>query len=775
MSNDLQIIRQLEKVIGIELSEFEGEDGSLNETYQLDEHQNVTILHLDRAGLKAIPQLIFQLKGLMVLPLGWNKITRVPSGIRQLQCLTELSLYGNQLTELPKELWELENLTSLYLGNNQLKVLPPEIGKLKNLTELTLDSNQLRHLPPEIGKLKNLTRLYLDDNQLTDLPPEIGQLENLMELTLGSNQLTKLPPEIGRLKNLEILPLGWNQLAELPPEIGLLRKLDRFYCNNNPLKQPPPEIIKQGTNAIMEYLRQIHEQKTAQLVNEAKLILVGQGDVGKSCLANRLKYDAFQKGETTEGIDILSWKIPAPEPEEEEEIRLNVWDFGGQEIYHATHQFFLTKRSVYLLVWNARKARDYEHIYSWLHTIEAFAEDSPVILVMSKWNERDDDLNMKELKEKFPQIIDLYKVDSQDGRGIFALKETIQETAWSLPHMKTPWVSAWFRVREMLEKLGEAGRDYVAYKGFYQICQKEGLDKNQTDILDEYLHDLGVIIHFRDRATLSGVVILKPEWATDAVYKVLDTHSVRNRGGILLHSELEQVWESDRYPSSVFSLLLKLMNRFELAYELPDKKSHLVAELLPSTEPEFDWDDSDNLRFFYRYDFLPAGVMTRFIVLVHQTLESRPDGRHLCWREGAILRQDGTRAFVKVRPLEKLVDIRIRGPHRRKLLAVIWHKFRHINKSIKKVKITKEIPCNCSETCSHRFNYLQLLKGEGMGRESVDCPVSWQAVSLSSLLDRYQIKGNRVEDSGVVASPEVSSADEDIAASKGFFKKLFSK
>jgi hypothetical protein len=26
-------------------------------------------------------------------------------------------------------------------------------------------------------------------------------------------------------------------------------------------------------------------------------------------------------------------------------FRVNIWDFGGQQIYHATHQFFLTKRS----------------------------------------------------------------------------------------------------------------------------------------------------------------------------------------------------------------------------------------------------------------------------------------------------------------------------------------------------------------------------------------------------------------------------------------------
>jgi internalin A len=167
---------------------------------------------------------------------------------------------------------------------------------------------------------------------------------------------------------------------------------------------------------------------------------VGQGDVGKTCLAKRLIFDTFKKEETTQGIDILKCNINAPTAKQEE-IKLNVWDFGGQEIYHATHQFFLTKRSLYLLVWNARKSHDYENIYYWLHTIEAFGEDSPILLVMSKLNERDDDLNMKDLREKFPQIVGQYKVDSEDGTGIPALKENIRQTAWHLPHMRSPWPS----------------------------------------------------------------------------------------------------------------------------------------------------------------------------------------------------------------------------------------------------------------------------------------------------------------------------------------------
>jgi len=699
---------------------------------------NLTTLDLSGNQLTALPSEIVKLTNLTTLSLCGNQLTTLPPEIFKLTNLTTLDLSGNQLTVLPPEVFKLTNLTTLDLSGVKLTALPPEILKLTNLTTLNLSGVKLTALPPEIYKLRNLTTLNLSGNQLTALPPEIYKLRNLTTLHLSGNQLTALPSEIFKLTNLTTLHLSGNQLTALPPEIVKLTNLTTLNLSDNQLTTPPPEIAKQGIKAIFEYLRKLSEEKIEH--NEAKLILVGQGDVGKTCLAKRLIFDTFKKEETTKGIDILEWKINAPTAKKEN-IQMNVWDFGGQEIYHSTHQFFLTKRSLYLLVWNARKTRDYENIYYWLHTIEAFGEDSPIMLVMSKLNERDDDLNMKDIREKFPQIVGLYKVDSEDGKGIPALMEKIRQTAWHLPQMQTPWVGSWFKVREKLE---HHGRDWIEYNEFIQICTTEGLHKTQIDILDEYLHDLGVIIHFTDRLDLNNMVILKPEWATRAFYNILDTKSVHDRGGILLHDELDKIWDINIYPQDIYPKLLELMNKFELAYVLPDKKSHLVAELLPSTEPEFEWDDTNSLRFYYCYDFLPAGVMTRFIVRMHQDLEFRPDGKQLCWREGAVVHWEKTRAFVKVKPMERLIEIKINGNKKDQLLAIIRREFTHINSSIKKIKITEEIPCNCSKDCPTRFEYTKIIRAENAGFIEVDCLEKSKRVPISLLLEGYEKTENRM-------------------------------
>jgi internalin A len=754
---------------------------------EITELKNLTELYLLRSKLTQLPLEIGELKNLTTLNLSENRLTQLPPEFGELKKLTELVLYGNRLIQLPPEIGELKNLTTLYLYNNELTQLPPEIGELKSLTTLDLYDNQLTQLPPEIGKLKNLTKLDLSHNQLTQLPPEIGEfyyltelrlsnnrltqlspkigeLKNFTTLDLSENNLTQLPPEIGELKNLTKLDLSGNQLTQLPPEIGELKNLTKLFISNNqltqlsteiielknlkilnlfnnPLISPPPEIVSRGVEAIFTYLKQSRTTEN----NEAKLILVGNGEVGKTCLAHRLINDTFfEDAEITQGINISKWIVPALDSGHSD-IKLNIWDFGGQEIYHSTHQFFLTKRSVYLLVWNARKTKDYDHIYYWLHTIEAFGEDSPIILVMSKMNESNDDLNLKDIKSKFPQIVDYAKIDSSDGRGIDSLTETIRRTAWNLPLMRVKWVDSWYKARQELEGLGE---NWIDYDRFYEICKSESLDNENINVFDDYLNDLGVTLHFRDRIGLKNIVILKPEWATGAFYNILSTKSVLDNEGVLTQSELSQIWDTKTYPHSIYPQLMELMNKFELAYELPDKSSYLVPELLPKSMPnDFEWDEMANLCFFYCYDtFLPPGIIPRLIVRMHHSIAKKENGMPLCWREGIVLEFQKSYALVEMKSNERQIEIKIKGDNKREGLAVIRYHLDSINASIKKIKVSKQIPCNCSDNCYERYFFEDLLKAENNKVKTIQCHKSFKHIQISLLLDGYRRKEEKFGD-----------------------------
>ena len=104
-------------------------------------------------------------------------------------------------------------------------------------------------------------------------------------------------------------------------------------------------------------------------MNEVKVLLVGEGGSGKTSLVKRLMGQGFDPNESqTHGINIRHKDFAPPTPGSDP-VHVRFWDFGGQEIMHATHQFFLSQRSVYVLVLDARKEEAAEY---WLKHIESF-------------------------------------------------------------------------------------------------------------------------------------------------------------------------------------------------------------------------------------------------------------------------------------------------------------------------------------------------------------------------------------------------------------------
>src|SRR5215213_6796182 len=243
-------------------------------------------------------------------------------------------LSDSDIAELLPEILKLKNLKVLNLFGNQLTVLDKEFAKLLNLQELILGSNQLSILDKEFAKLKNLKALSLTRNRLITLDKEFANLENLQTLALGGNQITVFDREFAKLRNLRNLHLWDNRLTRFDKEFVKLKRLEILQLQRNPLPFPE-EILEDEKNPqrilnfIVEYY-EAQEKGTLRPLNEAKLVVVGEANVGKTCVINRLINDEFIETSSTHGIEIHHWKNV--ELEDTQKVQLNVWDFGGQEI-----------------------------------------------------------------------------------------------------------------------------------------------------------------------------------------------------------------------------------------------------------------------------------------------------------------------------------------------------------------------------------------------------------------------------------------------------------
>jgi len=694
--------------------------------------QNLTELYLSEDQLTALPDAIAQLKNLTTLDLGHNHLTSLPDAIAQLDKLTTLYLNFNQLTALPHAIAQLQNLTTLDLSGNQLTALPHAIAQLQNLTTLDLRHNQLTGLPDAIPQLQNLTTLDLGRNQLTALPDAIPQLHNLTTLYLGDNELTALPDAIAQLQNLTTLDLRHNQLTALPAEMARLARLWDLRLDGNPLTSPPEAVVHQGTAAVLAYLRERLEAGARQWVS--KMLLVGEGGVGKTSLLDALEgkpHDADK--ETTHGIEIRPLDVAHPK-EDGVAMRLNAWDFGGQEIYHATHQFFLTGRSLFLLLWNMRHGWEQGKLRYWLETIHARAPESPVLIVGTHLDQRNTDLPFEQLRDEFPQLAGHYKVSNSDGTGIEAFRAALGEAAAGLPLMGEEWPRDWLKAAEALR---DSDEQWVRPKRMAEVMVEHGVKEADTPVLAQYLHDLGDLLDYSGDEDLKDTVILKPQWVSTYISRVLESDGVQD--GILRRPHMEELW-ADLDPG-LHDHFLRLMEKFDLSYRtLENREISIVVEKLSQDPPDYRsrWDaleGGNEIAMRFELSTVPAGIPSYFIARSHRF------SLHLHWLYGALFSDKKTPehlGLIRSFPGTETVELRVRGPYPHNFFALLRDGFEVTLDRFPGLKVERFVPCpgHDGQGCAHAFLFEQLCKRlETMPpRPTVECPESLATVDVQKLV-----------------------------------------
>ena len=730
---------------------------------------NLKRLILGSAQLFSVPPEVFELEQLEELELKSNRLTSIPDDIGRLRNLTRLDLADNQLTTLPEAISDLQRLVALNLWKNKLTALPESLSRLKNLEFLNLTSNQLQKLPPFIARLENLKMLWLSDNpwedllewewlaglrnlrglglsrcRLQEIPDLVCRMHNLDVLNLAGNQIVSIPDSLYDLKRLKVLWLRSNRIRELSVKILQLENLRALDVEGNPIESPPPEIAKGNIEAVKEYFRQLQAEGEDHLY-EAKLLIVGESGAGKTTLAKKIENPNYQLREedSTKGIEVIRWSFPM---QNGREFRVNIWDFGGQEIYHATHQFFLTKRSLYVLVADTRK--EDTDFYYWLNVAELLSDGSPLLIVKNEKQDRRREINERQLRGQFANLKETLASNLAVNRGLDKILSDIKHYLAGLPHVGAPLPKTWLKVREALEK---DARNYIGLQEYFVICERNGFKEQKDKLqLSGYLHDLGVCLHFQEDPLLRKTVILKPRWGTDAVYKVLDNNRVVGNLGKFDREDLADIWRADEY-AEMRDELLQLMINFKLCYRIPNSDLYIAPQLLTENQPHYEWDEADNLTLRYTYEFMPKGITTQFIVAMHKMIAG--EGQGLVWRSGVVVANGPTRAEVIEHYGRREIRIRVAGRRKKELLTVVSYELDKIHASYNRLRHNKLIPCNCAKCKSsqepHFYPADVLRQFIEDAEEHIQCQKSYRMVAVRGLLD--DVTGNARVDSQLAA------------------------
>ncbi len=594
------------------------------------------------------------------------------------------------------------------------------------------------------GKLTNLSILDLSDNSIGDAGARAiaEKLTNLSTLYLYNNKIGEAGAYAiaEKLTNLSTLDLTHNNIGEAGGRALLDgfagRGIGRLDLRYNPLTDAlltPEAFATTDAQAILAAWaahKAAAEGKRLVALDEAKLLVVGDEAVGKTSLIKFLIHNEPRDPDEKETPGIGHHKIGTEGwTPEGGNIRLNVWDFGGQEIMHGTHRFFLTRRSLYLLVLDNRK-KDDPPIAKWLRMIASVAgDDAPVIIVINKHDDDIRPLSFDEdgLSRDFPQVAGVVRTccnnDIRSQESITALRAEIAKVLAGdrLPHLRSPLPAEWMAVKQAVGEKAEQASilDHDEYRA---LCTDPAVtgehpvsDANSQRALLRLLHELGTVVAYgleRDApAALASVRLLDPNWLTGAIYTVLNRGELKDRKGVFDRTDLCAWLPGEEYPVERHEFILAMMRdpKLELAFPLPGEgERYLAPEGLPKDSPDYSNLLDGALRFRWRYGHLPRGLIPRLIVRMHEYLGPSPTA----WLTGARFYIGGADVFVDGDPDARTVDIAVLGAERREALFTLRETMEKLHDVFEDIGAEARVPMPDDPDVEEDYAYLRELEKE---------------------------------------------------------------
>lgn len=366
-------------------------------------------------------------------------------------------------------------------------------------------------------------------------------------------------------------------------------------------------------------------------------------------------------------------------------MRLHIWDFGGQDLYHGTHTLFTRARALFATVWasDTESTAEYERegisfrnhpLAYWVSYVRNNGgSDCPLLIVQSKCDTQADERRRLPLDEALldalPYVKPLHYSAAKD-RGRAALNEALGDAVeWlcAVERMGAPLVG---RNRLVVQRQLEALRDAdcarppaerlhrtIGQALFREICDEAGGVSNPVLFL-EYLNNCGVVFY---RPGLFGdAIVLDQAWALDAIYAVFQRDKcyrhLRATGGRFTRLLLDaMIWSA--FTLEEQRLFLSMMKTSGICFPHrqgktcdDDETEYIAPDLLPeraSVQTAVDalWDaDAPSESAIYRYSFDHPGLIRALIARIGN--EAGMNAQY--WKGGVALYEATTRSRAQL-------------------------------------------------------------------------------------------------------------------------------
>ncbi len=540
-----------------------------------------------------------------------------------------------------------------------------------------------------LKELREIEEIYISDTKVSDLGP-IKNAQKLKKIFLARTLVSDLGP-LEELRSLEYISASQLRLSGLHTRLWKKKNLKHVTLLNTFLPTLPEGVSlssRPGENCVRALRAHCADLvEGAEPVRDLKMMILGNGRVGKTQIRNRLLGEEFNEVEqSTHGIHIGKFELTLDDGTIAD---LKVWDFGGQDIYLGTHAVFLRSRSLFPIVWSEDMERSAQHEYQglkfqnqplgyWVRFVEQMAgPENPVLLIQNKCDDASDevlDLSVDlEALTSFRFRRTHIHYSAKYKRGHETLLGALRDAAaWVLHERGNVLVGRGrLDVKKKVEQLffedqmrppDERTHRTLTLDQFVEIC-REAKGVSDSSALLSYLHNTGVL--FYREGLFNNSIIIDQQWALEAVYAIFERDRVyrflrRQKGRFKKSDIADWLWsemghgmaEQDLFISMMLSCGIcfcwrgsaeRTVKIFEDGKEVERnvviEAEYIAPDFLPSVSEAEDlrdelsdrWDPTlPVLKVDFEYSLLPPGFLRQLM----SRIGGRAGLRAIYWQEG---------------------------------------------------------------------------------------------------------------------------------------------
>ena len=612
---------------------------------------------------------ISRLSALNSLDISYNNIgDKGAESISRLSALNSLDISYNNIGDKGTEsLSRFAALNTLYISSNIIGDKGAEsISRLSALNSLDISSNSIGDKGAEsISRLSALNSLYISNNKIGDKGAEsISRLSALNLLYISSNNIgNKGAESISRLSALNSLEIPYNNIGDKGIRILIekLNQLEYFRATGNKTKQINAELLEDiaALRALLSAVQMVDNTRV-------KMVLIGNSTAGKTSLAQWLTEKIYIKDKSsTHGIQHWIWNTSS----RDKKINVNIWDFGGQDYYHATHEIFLSNETLFLFLKSNEKinGKDDQLLSDsyWMGYVSSCcdADNTPLWHIQTKT-----DLAENKRQWLSENVMEIFPVEEQCHVSVEKTAEKKEPYKSEFTHfikklkarlltlLQTQIPETWTIIRD--EHLPEWRKTelYLRNEKFKRKCLdifenkiilREDLERSWNGLIP-YLSRCGELVVFEDKPSLKGKIFLGAKELTDAMYTILSKEVETKYQGRFTYENVNNIKDGP--------LLIEVLQSYGLVFEDVNKKGVYVAPQFLPVDPHVEhFQKLIKLSFAIRFThYMSRSVITNFI-----TKYAAKDKESFFWRYGAFFPLNNVYCFVRIDAIKQIVYVHV--------------------------------------------------------------------------------------------------------------------